>query len=533
MLLPPPEDLEAMLERVRSFCGNPRMIDPEFVTDPMNHPFAEYLAGNYGYFACSENRVFINILEVLTRLGEENIEPLLVYQYLHYALAPFDIRTALRLTMAAKLALEESGREAHFDEARSVQRLFCDIVCVTYAARQGRLEDMISLYQAIDRAQVARGGGAQADRLMKSLLCLYEELWECRGRLAGNVDDEMRDDAIALATRFLEKPFAASGWEAKVRLLASYLQKYYEQPGQLEGARIMEHGIDNMRSRDTQKMLRNLPSGMGVEDFKDLAGGLGEGEEKAALVWYYRDLARRYEVRFKPARSIGGEEVPYAPRNWGMGDPFDRLDLPYTLYTTAVAVPTLTTKQWEKTTLQIIQTRRTPPDVLIILDASSSMTNPTLKVSHAVLAGFVMARSAINLGAKVGLIVYSNQRKNLTIDFTWNMTPIERGLVTYYGGGTVFPVKDFLKMAMKEAHRPRHFCLISDTEIANIEEAAQYLGRALEVNFENSGSVFLIDQDRNQKAELIREAGYEVFPVSRGEDLVRVVAGKAEELYVS
>ena len=183
--------------------------------------------------------------------------------------------------------------------------------------------------------------------------------------------------------------------------------------------------------------------------------------------------------------------------------------------------------------MQVMQTRRTPPDVLIILDASSSMTDPSREISHAVLAGFVMARSAINLGAKVGLIVYSDQRKNLTIDYSWNLRPVERGLVTFYGGGTVFPVRDFVRLAGMEPHRPKHFCLISDTEITNIDEAAGHLADALEVHPENSGSVFLIDQERNHKAELIRAVGYDVFPVSRGEDLVRVVAGKAEELYMA
>jgi hypothetical protein len=45
--------------------------------------------------------------------------------------------------------------------------------------------------------------------------------------------------------------------------------------------------------------------------------------------------------------------------------------------------------------------------------------------------------------------------------------------------------------------------------------------------------VFLIDQSASVKADLIRSVGYAVFPVSRGEDLVRVVAGKAEELYIT
>lgn len=166
-----------MLERVRAFCGHPRMMDPEFVTNPAEHAMSEQLLGNFGCFQAADNRVYINVAEVLLKLGSENLEPVLIYQFLHYALAPFDVRTALRLTLAAKLALEEvGGREVSFEEARAIQRLFCDVICVTYAARQGLMDEMIGLYRAMDRLR-----SGQPDRAWRALLTLFEELWECRG----------------------------------------------------------------------------------------------------------------------------------------------------------------------------------------------------------------------------------------------------------------------------------------------------------------------------------------------------------------
>ena len=522
-------DLEALLERARAFCSYPRIMDPEFVIDPAGHAHADKLNEEFGIWEPTENRVYINVPEVYEKLGLENLEAVVVYQLLHYALAPFDVRTALRVTASAKLALEEvkeKGRKITFDEALSVQRLFCDMVDVTYAARNGMKEEMIYLYRALDNAK-----GLRSSSMWKFLLCCYEELWDCPGTLVPKIPQEIREDARQLAVRILDRPFAASGWEEKVRLLVGYLHKYYEDPQEMDDSRIMEHGIDEMRSRDAEQMLRSLAMDMGMQDFKELVGGLGAGSETQALVWYYRDLSRRYEVRFRPVRSEAGEEVPHAPRAWGMGDPFEKLDLPYTLYTSGKAVPTLTTKQWRKERLDVVVRRKTPPDVIIILDASGSMTNPTAEVANAVLAGFVMARSAGNLGAKVGLVVYSDQQRSLVLDPIWDIAKIEKGLVTYYGGGTVFPVKEFCRLASIEPHRPKHFCLISDTEITNIVEASHYLGEALQVHEENSGSVFLIDQAYSEKAEVIRSAGYDVFPVSRGQDLVRIVAGKAEELY--
>jgi hypothetical protein len=149
-------DLEGMLERVRAFCCHPRIMDPEFVLNPAAHPHAAGLKEEFGLFDPVENRVYINVPEVCEKLGLVNMEALLVYQFLHYALAPFDSRTALRLTASARMALEETrprGSRTGFREALSIQRLFCDMINVTYAARNGMAEEMVSLYRALDRTK--------------------------------------------------------------------------------------------------------------------------------------------------------------------------------------------------------------------------------------------------------------------------------------------------------------------------------------------------------------------------------------------
>ncbi len=528
-MLPSQDELDEIMERARAFCGFPRVMDPELVTDPDRHRHADRLAGEYGFWEPSENRVFINIRAVEAKLGAENLEALIVYQLLHYALAPFETRTAIRLVGSAMLAMEElrdRDRKASYREAMSVERLFCDIIDLTYAASHGMREECVSLYRAMDRTMGDEGGVT-----WRFLLCCYEELWGCPGALDAPRSGGMREDARRLADRLLDRPFAAAGWESKIRKLVKYLLKYSDDPSDMDRSRLMDNGIDDLDQATAEKVLSSLVRDMGMKDFKELVGGLGAGSETQAVVWYYRELSRAYEVRFHPVRSEAGEAVPHAPLAWGMADPFESLDLPYTLYTSGKAVPTLTTKQWEKTALEVAAKRRSPPDVVVILDASGSMTNPVPEVANAVLAGFVMARSAGNLGAKVGLVVYSDKTRTHVVEPVWNIGRIEEGLVTYYGGGTVFPVGEVKRLASTDAHRPKHFCLISDTEITNIAEASRCLGDALRVHPENSGSVFLIDQPESEKAEIIREAGYEIFPVSRGRDLVNIVAGKAREIY--
>jgi len=266
-------DLDEILERARAFCSYPRIMDPEFVLNPAGHPHAAKLNDEFGMWEPSENRVYINVPEVMEKLGIQNLEAVVVYQLLHYALAPFDMRTSLRLTASAKMALEEvkdRGRMVNFQEAMSIQRLFCDIVNVTYAARGGMREQMIGLYHALDKAK-----GWKQSKMWKFLLCCFEELWEAPGALIGRVPKEMRDDARRLAARVLDRPFAAAGWEEKVRFLVGYLHRYYEDPEEMDDSRIMDHGIDDLRSRSPEEALRSMAMEMGMQDFKELVGGIG------------------------------------------------------------------------------------------------------------------------------------------------------------------------------------------------------------------------------------------------------------------
>lgn len=518
-----------IIERVKAFCGYPRVIDPEFVRHTSTHRHVEKLKGQLGLWDPQENRVFINLPEVSQRLGLDNAEAVCAYQLLHYALAPYDIKTAFTLTAEAKLGMEEGGKRsatASFEDAVAVQRLFCDVVCVTYAAKNGMLNQMISLYKAMDR----KLDGARTD-VWNFLLCSLDAMWEGEYIVDWEVDGSIRSDGEDFALKMLEKPFCASAWLSAIRIFAAYLEKYSESPQQMDDSRLMDNGIDDLRERDPEEALRNISQNMGMQDFKELVGGLLGGSEEEALVWFYRDLARDYEVILSPIKSEAGEEIPDYPKSWGVGDPFFKLDIPYTLFTSGRLVPALTTKQWQKSQMDVIRKRDTPPDVIIILDGSGSMTNPSEETSNAVLSGFVMARSAANQGAKVGLIVYSCESNIIAVDPTWNVRAVENAMVKYFGGGTVFPVRPFNRISCLEMHRPKHFCLISDTEITNIMQASHYMKNALLVNPENTGSIFLINQEKNPNAEILKEAGCEVYPISKGEDILGIVAGKAEEIY--
>ena len=71
-------DLDEVLERARAFCGYPRIMEPEFVLNPAGHPHAAKLNDEFGIWEPSENRVYINVPEVMENLGIQNLEAVVV-----------------------------------------------------------------------------------------------------------------------------------------------------------------------------------------------------------------------------------------------------------------------------------------------------------------------------------------------------------------------------------------------------------------------------------------------------------------------
>jgi predicted nicotinamide N-methyase len=149
----------------------------------------------------------------------------------------------------------------------------------------------------------------------------------------------------------------------------------------------------------------------------------------------------------------------------------------------------------------------------------------------AVLSSYVAAYSALNLGAKVGIINFSD--KTYVQDFTNDPMKVEKALVKYQGGGTTMPTTEIGTLVKKNPN-PVQMLLISDAEIYNYEEGFKNFIEATKYNPANRGAAFLIqDQGRpkQEKVNMLESAGIELFPVEKEEDLFNLVVGKTNSVY--
>ncbi len=113
------------------------------------------------------------------------------------------------------------------------------------------------------------------------------------------------------------------------------------------------------------------------------------------------------------------------------------------------------------------------PDVVIIIDSSGSMPDPEQVVSYAVLGAFAIARNYFELGAKVGVINFSNV--NLELEPTRTRQSVYEMLKTYQGHGTTLHIDDMHQYLSSIRGREKDYILITDAGIDNIRKVVDYM----------------------------------------------------------
>ena len=213
-----------------------------------------------------------------------------------------------------------------------------------------------------------------------------------------------------------------------------------------------------------QKRYRE-PSGYG--DLLRSAGVAITDEE--ATVRYYRERALPHLVPFPEKRTPRAlEPLPEGLEIWDRGEPLEQVDWLQSVIVSPRVVPGLTTVQRTYGTSPGEDPERVPLDLYVGIDCSGSMVNPRLAVSYPVLAGCVIALSALRAGARVMAVLSGHPGPHsATAGFVDNEREVLRILTGYLGTGYAFGIPllaDDLRRAPADrpagAHpdrlRPRH-----------------------------------------------------------------------------
>src|SRR5262249_10822604 len=135
----------------------------------------------------------------------------------------------------------------------------------------------------------------------------------------------------------------------------------------------------------------------GPKEYLDLLRSAGVTvSEKELLARYYRELALPHVIPF-PSQRIerAGDPLPEGLDAWEAGSPLERIDWLETLLRSPIVIPGLTTVERSYGVAEGGEPERRVPDLYVGIDCSGSMGNPAYQLTYPVVAGVVLALSAL------------------------------------------------------------------------------------------------------------------------------------------
>jgi hypothetical protein len=200
------------------------------------------------------------------------------------------------------------------------------------------------------------------------------------------------------------------------------------------------------------------------------AAGVVANDHELA-VRYYRERARPHLVAF-PSRLAPRAREPLAEglEPWDIGQPLDTVDWLQSVLQSPVIVPGLTTVQRSWGVSEGAEPAREPVDLDLYVDSSGSMANPQRSTSFPALAGAIVALSALRVGAKVQVTLWSGPREwTSTPGFVRDEVAVLRVLTGYFGGSTAFPIHVLRDTYLgRERDRASHILVISDDGVTTM-----------------------------------------------------------------
>jgi hypothetical protein len=267
--------------------------------------------------------------------------------------------------------------------------------------------------------------------------------------------------------------------------------------------------------------------------------GLDVSAQEAAAR-YYRERALPHLVPFPVTRRPPSTEpLPEGLGTWDTGEPLEAVDWLATTLRSPVVVPGVTTVQRLAGAVEGDERDERPVDLDIYVDSSGSMSNPTELVSYLTLAGVILAESALRVGARVQVTLWSGTNQFTCTDgFVRDERAILAVLTGFFGGATAFPLH-VLRDTYRDRDRPTHIVVISDDGVDTMFRPTDELGTpgaaiaAAALSAARAGGTLLLRLYSEQQREGIAALapGWDVRRVTNWDELVEFAAAFSRRTY--
>lgn len=536
----------------------------------------ERLTTSFAMIRLTDHAVVIDLETILERKLEGHALAVLAHEIGHHVYCPGDLRDHARALARMRSALPTREHLAPF-----VANLYEDLLINDRLQRSAGV-DLVGVYRALGIAEVA-------DPAWWVYLRTYEVLWSlARGTLAAEIDVRVERGArlegdAQLAARVI-RVYARDWIRGAGRFAALMLPHLLEgdgatsrqrmaiwqdtesigDGGEIDGMSDVEEGEDDVvhpaedpeitgergggigadaRSRG---VIKRTPSHRGPVAYGELlrAAGAQIGDEDAAIR-YYEEQARRHLVPF-PVRegARASDPVPEGLEIWQPGSALERIDWTGTLTRSPIVFPGLTTVERAYGESPGGEPAWVPVDLYVGIDCSGSMGNPRIAHSHAIVAGAVLALSALRAGARVKVVLSGEPGRTIaTPGFERSRRTVMQMLTSYLGTGTGFGVHrlgETFGSGWPRHARPAHVLIVTDADVFGLLDSRDGAGRDGWVVAREAlarargGGTYVLRLPKgfeNAHTKRMREEGWDVHRVIDLEELVVFARAFARSRY--
>lgn len=536
----------------------------------------EGLDGSFAMIRLSDHAVVVSLRQVAELGLEELAVEVLAHEIGHHLYAPGDLTDH-----AWCLARMRAGLPGLEDEAPMIANLYTDLLINDRLHRQSELR-MPALYQQLK--------SPSESQLWAFYLRIYENLWSLpRGALSaeGGDSDPAPDPVFELDAQLgarLVRNYArdwltgAGGFAA---LCYPYLQDDREQAHAAVEAWLDATGSEGagdeipagLAELDPEEesgplhpridpRVNDLPidedpaaeDGDGINpegdtrprgrprpplDYRRLLRSAGvKLPDEELVARYYGELALPHLIPF-PERLLprAADPIPEALDSWDAGSPIEEVDWFESLLRSPVVVPGYTTLRRLYGTSEGSSPERRPLDLYLGVDCSGSMVNPANALSYPVLAGAILALSALRAGSRVKVVLSGEPgRHTATADFTRDEGPVLRTLTAYLGTGYTFGIPRLWEtFGRGPMPRPTQILIVTDSDIyAMLDGKDGHVGakdgwqiaREAREHAGGGGAMVLHGGSgrHDGRRQHLEQEGWDVYNVASQEDLVAFAA---------
>ena len=247
-----------------------------------------------------------------------------------------------------------------------------------------------------------------------------------------------------------------------------------------------------------------------------------------ALVKFYSTKAEAYEMVIEDKSVIGGGEAFNSElKQWEIEDPYTSIDV-FNSY--GKFMPGIS-KSWKDAGSAGEKLTKATPDLLVMIDSSGSMPNPSFELSYACLGGLCAARQYLKKGSRVAVVNFSDNTK--VTGFSDDYKNIVGKMLHFQNGGTElnnWPVYELISKHNKEVD----ILMVSDGFIYNYENVMKELSSR-----KNANRVTILEIVRSNilggfsgGAENFKSDKINVYPIISEQDIPKVVVSEMKSMGV-